>query len=176
MNCGIQRDIHQTSYIGKTDWDLRQKRRFHVWKFWRFNQKCAVLVILFLCYCLFFMLYIALIWSELICLDSLRFIPTWLRMKSLRWVNIQQCYFWLFPEALGTLYSVFSNVLQTSTNTLNLSMSLFCGLSCFGSWYTKHSFGSKAFFSFQVKLEMLSIFRLLVLSKITLIHLMCMLV
>ena len=99
-----------------------------------------------------------------------------IQQYSLRCVNIQQCYFWLFPEALGTLYSVFSNVLQTSTNTLNLSMSLFCGLSCFGSWYTKHSFGSKAFFSFQVKLEMLSIFRLLVLSKITLIHLMCMLV
>lgn len=128
MNCGIQRDIHQTSSLGKTDWDLRQKRRFHVWKFWRFSQIYAVLVILFLCYCLFFMLYIALIWSELICLDSLRFIPTWLRMKSLRWVNIQQCYFWLFPEALDTLYSVFSNVLQTSTNTLNLSMSFFCGL------------------------------------------------
>lgn len=99
-----------------------------------------------------------------------------IQQYSLRCVNIQQCYFWLFPEALGTLYSVFSNVLQTSTNTLNLSMSLFCGLSCFGSWYTKHSFGSKAFFSFQVKLEMLSIFWLLVLSQITLIHLMCMLV
>ena len=99
-----------------------------------------------------------------------------IQQYSLRCVNIQQCYFWLFPEALGTLYSVFSNVLQTSANTLNLSMSLFCGLSCFGSWYTKHSFGSKAFFSFQVKLEMLSIFWLLVLSQITLIHLMCMLV
>ena len=95
---------------------------------------------------------------------------------------------------------VFSNVLQTSTNTLNLSASFSRSLSCFGSytffWHTKHSFASKAFSSFfgtskhvlkviksiyfiieQVMFEMRSIFWLLALSKITLIHLMmCMLV
>ena len=48
--------IHPARALGKTDRDLCQKRLFPVWTLWFVNRKCAVFVILFLCYCRFLVL------------------------------------------------------------------------------------------------------------------------
>ena len=121
--------------------------------------------------------------------------------RALRCANHQQFYFFIVSWSLQYLVSpIFSNVLQTSRNTLNFSAPLFRGLPCFESftffWHIKHNFGSKAFFRFfqnlwawvehyemmmiyfiieQVMVGVFSICWLLVLSSTTLIHLiMCM--
>ena len=48
--------IHPARALGKTDRDLCQKRLFPVWTLWFVHLKCAVFVILFLCYCRFLVL------------------------------------------------------------------------------------------------------------------------
>ena len=92
--------IHLASPPGKIDRDLCQKKRFHVWTLLRFHQKCAVFIILFLCYCFFMLIYRIV----LIGFDLPEFFEIHRNMsedgsKTLHCANRQQLYFWLLPGA-----------------------------------------------------------------------------
>ena len=96
--------------------------------------------------------HIALFQSEFICLNSLKFIPTWLRVEAkLCVVQIISSFIFYCSCSLQCLASpIFPDILQTSMNTLNLMhpSSIACLESSTFFWHTKHSFRQKAFFRF----------------------------
>lgn len=150
--------IHLVTPLGKTDRDLCQKRQFHDRTLRRFHQKCAALMILLLCFCCFLILMYCVVLNRFDLPEFVEIHPNMTEdgSKTLCCANHQQFYFWLPTGARNTLY--LSNILQTSVNTLNLSVPFFCGLPCFESsslfWHIKHSFGSKVFFIFLESLSM----------------------
>lgn len=104
--------IHWDRSLDKTDRILYQKRWFHLWVLWRFHQKCAFFVILFLWYCSFLMLMYRVVLNR----------NDFLELQSFSFRKSSAVLFLIYSWSSQYLvFRILSNVFQTWINTLNLS-------------------------------------------------------